>query len=285
MSWLSIIPPRIRRDPLGLLRSTPAGETSDELSPSTSPPAEDFEAELRAYRQLAERKLRASRQADRARPPALRPYRGSEHLLSLICPPQCALCDAPVAGVQQAICARCEASALPRQTALSFGPVWSPFQHNELSRRAVSRFKFHGERWRGYQLAQHAALTWYAELDALLDENDRLVAIPLSAKRIRQRGFNQAQVLVRGIQQRLRLRSCERSLFRPVDTAGDQKHRSRAERLKQRHLFEATPLRAGQRVWLVDDVITTGATLEDAARCLEDVGVHAIGAVTLTWTR
>ena len=149
----------------------------------------------------------------------------------------------------------------------------------------MSRFKFHGERWRGYQLAQHAALTWYAELDALLDENDRLVAIPLSAKRIRQRGFNQAQVLVRGIQQRLRLRSCERSLFRPVDTAGDQKHRSRAERLKQRHLFEATPLRAGQRVWLVDDVITTGATLEDAARCLEDVGVHAIGAVTLTWTR
>lgn len=278
MSWLTHLPFRVQA------RTQVLEKCDKAAGVSLSPPSDPFAAELAAYREKAARARRASQRAPEAKAPTLRPYGGVEHLLTLLSPPHCGLCDKEVAGVQQPICPHCEEHALSRRTRLSFGEVWSPFQHNELSRRAVTRLKYHGERWRGFQLAQHAALSWLAEFDDGLDADDMLIAIPLSTKRIQQRGFNQAQVLVRGIQQRLRLRSCESTLFRHDQVAGDQKHRSRAERLQVRDQFYALPKHEGKRVWLVDDVITTGATLEDAARSLERAGLLPVGAVTLTWT-
>lgn len=255
------------------------------LSGSRDESAHNQEQALAAYRTRA---LGRSKQVPHiARiPPSLRAYTGLEHLLSLVAPMCCALCDGEVAGIQEPICARCEAALQSRRTALSFGDVWSPFQHLHHARRAVSRLKYYGERWRGYQLAQYAALSWLAAFEDDVDTNDVLVPIPLSSRRILTRGFNQAQVLIGGIQRRLRLRACTQTLWREDGHMQDQKHLSRSERLQRANPFvvrDALP--PDTRIWLVDDVITTGATLQQAAAVLEDAGLRPVGALTLTYTR
>lgn len=243
-----------------------------------------FEVELKAYRERAKRAQRAYLHERRPQAPRIRPYTGWEHLLTLISPHMCGLCDAPLGAVSRALCTRCEEHTRPRETQKSFGPVWSLFEHDTLSRRAVSRLKYHGERWRGHQLAQHLAIHWLAHMQDAIDADDLLIPIPLNPQRIRQRGFNQAAVIAQGMQSRLELKSCHRTLFRHQGMQRDQKSLRREDRLKNRGLFFAKPLHTGQRVWLVDDVITTGTTLEDAASTLEKAGLTPVGAITLTWT-
>lgn|GEM_PF-591845 len=247
--------------------------------------AAEMDAALRAYRARALREREA--ELSRAKvTPTLRAYSGIEHLLSLLAPTCCALCDDDVRGVQAPICERCEASLQSRRTALTFGDVWSPFQHAEQARRAVSRLKYHGERWRGFQLAQYAALSWLSAFEDEVDAQDVLIPIPLTAQRIRSRGFNQAQVLVSGIQRRVRLRACTNTLWRPHADQQDQKHLSRQERLVRHNPFVVrSGLAKHTRVWLVDDVITTGTTLQQAAERLEEAGLKPVGAITLTYTR
>lgn len=218
--------------------------------------------------------------------PRLRPYRGLEHFLSLLAPPRCALCDAYVLGVQDPICTTCEAGVQWRRTPVDFGEVWSPFRHADQARRAVSRLKYHGERWRGVQLAQYAALSWLAAFEDTIGADDVLVPIPLTTRRIRTRGFNQAQVLIDGIRTRLDMRACTQTLWRELDGQKDQKKLTREERLRRKNPFIArTALPPNTRVWLVDDVITTGATLQQAAERLQAARLQPIGALTLTWTR
>lgn len=257
--------------------------TTDATALSESP-IPNFKAEMRAYRARAERARRAQA-LTQLRPPGLRPYSGWEHFLTLLSPQCCGLCDTPLGAVSVHLCPTCEALALARGTHREFGQVWSVFQHDELSRRAVSRLKYGGERWRGHQLAQHLALSWLAEMPDAIDADDLLIGVPLSANRIRTRGFNQAEVLIRGIQARVRLQSCSDTLFRRKGPSRDQKTLSREERLQNRGRFHARPKHQGRRVWLVDDVLTTGATLDDAAQTLEDAGLKPVGALTLTWTR
>lgn len=245
----------------------------------------DMDAALRAYRARA---LRTTNdEFSRARvTPNLRAYTGLEHLLSLLAPTCCALCDGEVRGVQEPICARCEAGLQSRRTSLEFGDVWSPFQHANHARRAVSRLKYYGERWRGFQLAQYAALSWLSAFEDAVDSRDVLLPIPLTSQRIRTRGFNQAHVLVSGIQRRVRLRACPHTLTRQGGDQQDQKHLNREDRLRRDNPFAVRQgLEKNTRVWLVDDVVTTGTTLQQAAARLAEAGLYPVGAITLTYTR
>lgn len=217
-------------------------------------------------------------------PPALRPYRGWEYLLNVIAPPQCALCDTAVDGIAHTICDACERKAIWKCSASSFGPVYSCFRHETLSRRAISRFKFHGERWRGLALGQHLALHWLASNEGHIDAQDLLIPIPLTKQRLRTRGFNQATVIIRGVQQRLRLEASLNTLLRVEGGQRDQKSLNREARLHSANPFTARAHHAGRRVWLVDDVITTGATLQHAANALLHAGLVPVGALTLNWT-
>lgn len=107
---------------------------------------------------------------------------------------------------------------------------------------------------------------------------DRILPVPLHPDRLRQRGFNQALELARPISRRLQVRLDHRLLSRQRATLAqaDLPHKERAANI--RGAFAVHGDLSGERLLLVDDVLTTGATVSECSRVLK---LHGAASVTV----
>jgi ComF family protein len=107
-----------------------------------------------------------------------------------------------------------------------------------------------------------------------------IVPVPLHTKPLRRRGFNPACLLARSLARASGAAIAPTGLHRLRDTPSQTGLDRGARRRNVRGAFAAAPrLRAPSDVWLVDDVVTTGATLREAARALRAAGARRIVAV------
>lgn len=147
----------------------------------------------------------------------------------------------------------------------------------------LSDFKFHQDpAWAKALATLMRSMPW---VEPAMESADWLIPVPLARSRLLERGFNQSLELARALapgkvlpQALLRIRATE-----------TQSRLQRAERLRNlRGAFAVHPHFAAslrqQRVLLVDDVMTTGATLESAALALRECGVAHIGAIVFART-
>jgi ComF family protein len=104
------------------------------------------------------------------------------------------------------------------------------------------------------------------------------VPVPLHAARLRRRGFNLATALARQVAREVGAPVAHGSLARTRDTPSQTGLGRAARRANVRGAFRARPLDAAT-VWLVDDVVTTGATLEECARVLRAAGARKVVAL------
>ena len=115
---------------------------------------------------------------------------------------------------------------------------------------------------------------------------DAIVPVPLHRARARKRGYNQAELLAQGISAILQQPVITDVLVRQALTA-TQTHKGRTERLENLHnafvLRDAIPL-AGKHVLLIDDVITTGATLEACGQTLLRASPASLSVGTVAYT-
>ncbi|OYT72807.1 MAG: phosphoribosyltransferase [Chloracidobacterium sp. CP2_5A] len=123
--------------------------------------------------------------------------------------------------------------------------------------------------------------TWRQE--AALHASDLIAPIPLAPRRERQRGYNQAALLAREVAGVARLPVVTEALARVIEThphrAGHDE-RARRDALKGAFRVARPRLIAGRRVLLVDDTLTSGATLDCAAQALLAAGATAVSALT-----
>src|SRR4051812_39574321 len=146
------------------------------------------------------------------------------------------------------------------------------FAYESAGRRIVVNLKFRNHRRLVTQLAE--ALASLAPVGV-----DVVTWAPTSADRRRRRGFDQAQLLARAVARALQ-RPCRPLLRR--GPGGPQTGRSQAERCAGPR-FDAAPVH-GSTVLVVDDVVTTGATLGAAARALTDAGAAMVLGAALAAT-
>lgn len=114
-----------------------------------------------------------------------------------------------------------------------------------------------------------------------IDKNNFTVtAIPLHEKRLKQRGFNQSEIIAKSFAKNLSI-SYENYLIRDKNTES-QKDLTRFERkINMDNVFKISLEVNGKNIYLVDDVITTGATLESAAKTLKENGAIKVWGVVL----
>lgn len=140
--------------------------------------------------------------------------------------------------------------------------------------RLVPRFKFHHDLAAGRLLAE-----LMAEGLAGADRPEALVPIPLHAARLRRRGYDQAMELSKGLARALDLPLLTGALSRTRDTAPQSELDAPARRRNLKNAFAAAaPTTLPRHIVLVDDVMTTGATLHAAARTLRKAGVTRVDA-------
>lgn len=215
-----------------------------------------------------------------------------DRLLNLVVPSTCAGCGLP----GKLLCADCRAALRPGPgvpcercghpwpVAVSTCPECPPRldtvralgRYDATARAVISAFKDQGRPALAPLLAGLlAASVPPPPGDAVL------VPVPLTARRQRQRGFNQAQLVARHLARRWQCRM--RPLLERVREGATQRGASRTDRIRQvRGVFRADETaREVRAAILVDDVLTTGSTLSAAARVLRRAGIASVGAVVV----
>jgi ComF family protein len=146
----------------------------------------------------------------------------------------------------------------------------------------VHRFKYQG--WR--RLAEPLALLLAERAVVEGLASSLVLAVPLHADRQRQRGFNQSELLARELRRRLSLREPPGRLVRVRPTipqvGSDRLHRW--ENVRDAFLWRGSPLE-GRSLLVVDDVATTGATLEACATALKAGGAGSVMGLTVARVR
>ncbi len=205
----------------------------------------------------------------------------------------CRPCWSRITPIESPACPRC-ARPFPSPHALSHSPghlcgdcrrrppayhlARTPFAYQSPLKEAIVLFKYHGKTQLALPLAQLIAGTGAPPADI-----DAILAVPLHPRRLREREFNQSLLLARHLGRRWNL-PVPPSPLRRTRLTPPQTTLTRRERLKNlRRCFAVTAPAAieGKTLLLVDDVFTTGATVNECAKTLRRAGAKAVYVCTL----
>ncbi len=204
-----------------------------------------------------------------------------ERVLDLFYPPRCAFCRRLLPDSEHGVCKRC-LNTLPRTPAGSARDVKNtefcvaPLLYEGTVRDSLLRYKFGGVTAYGRVYADFLA--------KCIDENgiscDIITWVPLSRKRLRRRGYDQARILAEETAKKLGL-PCEKLLEKRIDNrpqsmVGDaEKRRANAKGV---YVCTDPEKLKGRRVLLIDDIVTTGSTIAECASILKNAGCLAVYA-------
>lgn len=204
--------------------------------------------------------------------------------LDLLFPPKCPFCQRILEEPRWPLCPDCQ-ETLPwlggEEKKVDFADgCYSPLAYREQAIEAVHRYKFGGVR----AYAQpFGTLMAQCVRDYVHGELDGITWAPLSRKRRRERGFDQAELLARQVGKELSLPVASvlvKSLHTQPQSGLDNAAARRANALGAYGLLPGKEV-ADKRLLLIDDVITSGATLSECARLLRQAGAQQVYCVTL----
>ncbi len=204
----------------------------------------------------------------------------------LLFPDKCLLCGKVLGRGELDLCGDCRAStqefAQDGRGIAGIRALTAVWYYDGQVRESIVRYKFHGRR--GYAPGYGRALAMRVARD--LPMPDVIVGVPISAKRLRERGYDQVELLAKAVSRELGI-PCVRALDKHRDNRANSSLESAKERFANvRDVYRVTAkeLVAGKRVLLIDDVITTGATMGECARMLRLAGAAEVicGAVAVS---
>lgn len=201
----------------------------------------------------------------------------------------CGRCGLPIVSRQldesePVLCGQCRTHNPDFDVARSFGVYRGNL------RALILQLKFHRRERLGRRLGAYLALAWERVEVFQAEQRPLLVPVPLFRSRERQRGFNQARLLAEGLARHLskgrgkkRLRVAAHVLARTRQTRPQVGLKPSERRENVRGAFTAIKPEClqGRQVVLVDDVMTTGATLSACARALKQGGARTVFALAL----
>lgn len=187
----------------------------------------------------------------------------------------CKRCGKPVLSQQQEYCFDCSKRTVNYESGHS---LWV---YDVISSESVFYYKYGGKQFYADFYAE-ALVCFYGDWIASLCVQ-QLIPVPLSRQKLKVRGYNQAGILAEKIGDKLQIQVNSSGLVRVHSTA-PQKELGKAEReknLRDAFLANEKNLKGIRRVLLIDDIYTTGSTVNYCARALKMAGVEKVWFLTL----
>lgn len=209
--------------------------------------------------------------------------------LRLLYPTKCVLCGDIITGEDRELCPKCRDN-LPRtdegsriQYGVYFSRCLSPMHYQGELRSSFRRYKFQGQwqysalysRWMLEALGRYAA-DWPI---------DMVTWVPLNRWRLMRRGYDQTRLLAQPVAKYLGLPLIPALVKRHIPPQSRLNAEKRAKNVKDAFRLRPGVEAEGKCVLLVDDLITTGATLEEAASVLLAAGAAEVCCLTLACGR
>lgn len=217
-----------------------------------------------------------------------------EAFIRLLFPSVCAACERLLELEEQSLCILCGAQLektklLPSEEKIRLGLAhpdegWALFRYEGIVKDLLHLIKF--ERRRNLLNLFDKALACFAQRRTPLTELDCIVPIPLDFSRRLTREFNQSGLLARKLHRLTGLPVETRLLIKTRSTSAQSLLGREAREMNLKGAFRVShPGRVrGRSVLLVDDIFTTGATVEEAARTLKAQGASRVAYLTLART-
>ncbi len=202
-----------------------------------------------------------------------------EWFLSLIFPDRCPYCQQVISGTDTE-CAICRAE-IPSEPIIQYLPTKeccvSPFAYASKVRNAVIGYKFKGKKYYSRSFSKYTAK---AIRQVYKDHMpDVITAVPLSKKRLRQRGYNQAEIVAAEVAAILNIPY--QPLLVKTKSNPEQHHLTLTERknnVKNVYSVIGNADLSHQTILIIDDIVTTGYTLSECCRTLKQNGASVICA-------
>lgn len=220
-----------------------------------------------------------------------------ENVVGLFYPRICAGCDAHLMQKEENLCLKCLHS-LPKTyywdykvnpvEQLFFGRLqfssacaFLHFEKGSITQELMHRLKYQGKKSVGKELGKAFGHTlkekhWFTDADVI-------VPVPLHPSKELRRGYNQSNYIADGISEAMDIPSRSKWMkrIRMTDTQTRKSRFDRSENVQDVFEIENPELLRDKNVILVDDVVTTGATLEAAGMCLKEAGIARLYIATI----
>ena len=208
-------------------------------------------------------------------------------LLNLFYPRLCLLCQRSLVEGEEHICLHCSnhlpythftdmetnpvCLLLQGKTSFVAATALLHFTKGGSGQKLIHSLKYHGNKKLGYELGRMAATT-YRET-GLFDTVDLLLPVPLHPKRMRQRGYNQSEWIAYGIRSATGIAVDTSSLSRIKKPESQPRKQifERSENVEDIFRVENTDTLKNKHILLVDDVITTGSTMNACAEAMKAI--------------
>ncbi len=202
--------------------------------------------------------------------------------LPLIHSPVCYRCGKPLNNSRQELCYDCR--IFPK----SFDQGLALFLYNSMTRKAISAFKYHNQRYMAdyfakaiYDMHSPQINSWHIQA---------IIPIPIHKNKRKKRGYNQAALLAKCLSRELNLPSHDDFILRKTDTLPQKQFSPQARLNNLNKAFTLNPkyfsstnenpsyiqLHHINSVLLIDDIYTTGATMESCTRILKKAGIEKV---------
>jgi len=223
-------------------------------------------------------------------------------LIDFLAPRGCASCGCRLGMDEHVLCASCNAYmprtdyhlnpmdnemcrlfygriAIQRAAALFF------YQPNSSESRMIHRLKYGNRPEIGYFLGRMAATEWVSS--GFFDGIDIIIPIPLNKKRERLRGYNQSSEIARGVADVTHLSIVDNAMkrIRATESQTNVNPQQRLDNVKDAFSLRRPDLVMGKHVLIIDDIVTTGATVSACGMELMKAGGVAISVLSLGFTK
>lgn len=200
--------------------------------------------------------------------------------LNFLFPQRCLGCGRE----NEALCRKCLAKidmpSLPKE-----GDIFSAADYgDETAKKAIWMLKYRGAKNLAEPLAELLNTRCLTKLEIKNINDWLIIPIPLSKNRLKERGYNQAELIAGHLSQKIKISVCTDALMKIKNTPTQVSIKNKKERLKNLNgafAIKNQEVISGKNIILIDDVSTTGATLREAKKVLKLAGAKKVNALVV----